>query len=418
MSCTLSESFPQELVELVISHLAADQAALKACTLVCQSFSVAAQRHLFHTISLTFNTPRLIQVRDAASPQVSLVRRLAIEENNPVFDSPSTEQLIVDTLRRLPNLIQIELMGQWLDTRQNTGLSNEIVLRECCRPTVNRLSLICIHIYRPELLQACASLPHLTLGICSFSLPSGSESHSDTSIAQQIRLSSLTIGGIALPDLENDASDAIDFFLHPSCPFSLDNLRSLVIFTATPEDYMRIHSFTQSQLQSITSFTIIVDSDSCEVLSGLGSAVSDPPMHPIDLSKMPKLERLTLYCDDSMKGDEKVAWVITHLATIPQSGNLTRLTLPVQCEGMESKKSWSTLDDCLIRFISLREVDIKVHIERQPWQSIQTDSTPTTRDFFYDALAKTSKEKSLNVEFVSKVAELLQDLNNEVLTWL
>lgn len=64
-------SLPQELIDAVIAELHANQAALRACTLVCHSWSVPAQRSLFSTILLA---PSLFGM--SSSPGTSLIARL------------------------------------------------------------------------------------------------------------------------------------------------------------------------------------------------------------------------------------------------------------------------------------------------------------------------------------------------------
>jgi hypothetical protein len=50
-------SFPYEIVEMIVTHIAHDPRALKACSLTCHSWYMAAVPHLHHTLILTGNRP-------------------------------------------------------------------------------------------------------------------------------------------------------------------------------------------------------------------------------------------------------------------------------------------------------------------------------------------------------------------------
>ena len=49
---------PYEIVEIIITHTAHDLGALKACSLTCRSWYIAAVPHLHHTLTLTDAKPR------------------------------------------------------------------------------------------------------------------------------------------------------------------------------------------------------------------------------------------------------------------------------------------------------------------------------------------------------------------------
>jgi hypothetical protein len=49
----MASRLPYEILEIIIAHIAHDLNALKACSLACRSWSIAAVPHLHHTLTLT-----------------------------------------------------------------------------------------------------------------------------------------------------------------------------------------------------------------------------------------------------------------------------------------------------------------------------------------------------------------------------
>jgi hypothetical protein len=43
---------PQDVVEAIMATISPDYSSLSACALVCHSFCLAAQRHIFHNVDL------------------------------------------------------------------------------------------------------------------------------------------------------------------------------------------------------------------------------------------------------------------------------------------------------------------------------------------------------------------------------
>ncbi|KAF9525792.1 hypothetical protein CPB83DRAFT_908901 [Crepidotus variabilis] len=115
-SLAMNSQIPQEIVNAIVDNLsckAVDRTSLLACTLVSQSFSGPARRHLFSTISIRWKQNKSVeaQVRQLLSMISSrsdlrfLVRSLLIEDLGHNRSNPSVARAMDDT-SDLFNLLQ------------------------------------------------------------------------------------------------------------------------------------------------------------------------------------------------------------------------------------------------------------------------------------------------------------------------
>ncbi|KAF8645852.1 hypothetical protein AX16_007510 [Volvariella volvacea WC 439] len=375
---------PQDIIDSIIDELAEDSDALKACSLVAQSFVYPSRRHLFHHIHLPLFHTRLDSMLAilSACPRrhLSLVRSLQLENlDTKFFDGTS----LLNTIRSFDNLTRLEVQCRWKGSfdpvNSNAGLGNRDILRECCQPSITHLSLLMSPVIPPEEFYRCTSLAHLSLVDVGF-LP-GTEQ-----------------GPVPLIPLK---SLYIEPPLHPSCPWNLDQLEAFGFREQEPLQYKKFLSLIKtSPWLSVTSlaigpprlceplcfsFTIYLQQSSNRTCGRL----------LLDLSVMPNLACLTFSFFNFGSNPQQTLWLTLQLQKLHPSNQLHELHLWFMFSHYPSHSTqmqiqWERLDDCLTsdRFKKLKLV------------KLLCQSRYESSDEVIQSLPKTKEQKTLRVDVV------------------
>lgn len=106
---------PQELSDMIIDFLHADKRTLKACSLVCRSWTAAAQYHILYSFRLTAEPSKggyAVQLRPLLEPPVCDRIRELVLTPGPSRYSPLSEftmDVLLTVLKALPALRSLSL---------------------------------------------------------------------------------------------------------------------------------------------------------------------------------------------------------------------------------------------------------------------------------------------------------------------
>ncbi|KAF8643334.1 hypothetical protein AX16_009063 [Volvariella volvacea WC 439] len=299
-----NKEVPQELIGDIISFFKGYQRTLRACSLVCRSFTPYAQQYIFYHLRIRrasdIENPVLYYkgLIEGVGGHLKHVRSLRIA----IAGHQSSLPVLVPILERMVNLERVEL--EYDDS--SAQLLKLVYL--CCKPTVTRFD--CHGTGAPGgYLRQCVSLQHL--GLYRLKSPMYPEPDSPRF---QVPLKSVFICHL------NEG--LYRWLLTPGCPVSLHSLNALGIKLVDPSDFVQR---AKPLIERCSSLEVLAISPPAEFAVPLDS----PSNHQFSLLDLGLLPRITcLVFSFYEMPEEKLTstpWVISQLSRIPINNNLTEL---------------------------------------------------------------------------------------------
>lgn len=165
----LSCSIPQDVVDIIISHLGDDNDALKQCSLISHSCLAAGRRHLFSTVSL-YSARRCQQLNNLLTTNPYLTtytRHLCLDGQQKPFDPRRSRCWVSEpTLPVVLNMIAPRLNSLALHYIYWKELSSELqhtMLDILHTPGVFNVNLVSVHSFPTNLLTHLSHLRRLSL---------------------------------------------------------------------------------------------------------------------------------------------------------------------------------------------------------------------------------------------------------------
>ncbi|KAF8652339.1 hypothetical protein AX16_004444 [Volvariella volvacea WC 439] len=354
----MSIQVPPEIIASIIDHLADDRSTLKACSLVARPFVYPSHKHFFRHVDITLFPKSSLEINERLSKicagseyNLSRVRSLSMKSLNwTQHQSGYNRRLLIRALQSLVNLNEVSVicLQHWQPflTGDETGITNADILRECCRPSITKLSLSGSYYYPANHFELCTSLTHLSLEHCAFLPPSqGAIS------ATQILLKSLHLGPfwepVATGSLQGPGMPATEFLQQPFSPWSIEHLEEFSFRAANDMQYDEFTNFMRCLPVSITSFTAELP------YAFQTRSTAQEITTLIDISAFPRLSHFGLKVQEhEPERNGCVPWATAQLRSVPISNSLSKLhlefTFDRRCNFIpDGGCEWDELDDCL-----------------------------------------------------------------------
>ncbi|KAF8637205.1 hypothetical protein AX16_010864 [Volvariella volvacea WC 439] len=344
-----TREIPEELFELIIAHLAGDAATLRACSLVCRSFTPSSQRHLFHRLSIVracdsdIGSPGATKyyvdhytrlLRDIPM-QLQYIRSLSLQ----VSGDKSCTVIITTILQRLVNLNRMVL------NCFSYSPDDKKLLQLCSKPTVTHISMFGGDGVPADFLRGCASLQNLAILNANIAPPEASE----------LEPASLQVSPKSFLIFVLGNRDTYDWLQSPRCPVNFRNLNALGIGTAYEGDFV---GCAIPLVRLSTSVEVLAVKPSYQFTKPLGDFDGDT-LPLLDLDLLPCLTCLTLsFFEMPEENVTMISWVVAQLSKLPANNHLTELQIWIHnsddSENAQNddhfetwSRHWERLDDVL-----------------------------------------------------------------------
>ncbi|KAF8662052.1 hypothetical protein AX16_001237 [Volvariella volvacea WC 439] len=356
-------NLPFELTKAIIGHLEYETDALMACRLTSRTFYSIAETYHLHHLVIPFDDPSfsesspivklLTDIRNHPQHRLSLYQSLSLRLIKA--RCPFDQALLLDVLRSLVGLVHISISydKNWsaYNEDETTSSFTREIFRECCRPTITRLSLSG-NLLPSDDLQRCTSLVSLSLKDSAFILPKEPPT-------SRIPIKSFYVGPFTVT-MSEGTTPGVFFHRYSSCPWDLCNLEAFAFLAQDDIDYRVSMAITRYKSNPCIIATLAVEIPQHE----LGNTPS------IYLGSLPRLARLAFRIEERLASQNScLFWLVKQLRTVHQANQLSELHLWVTIHeptiaGVQ-KSRWCMLDDCLMedRFNSLRDVRIGVRLD-------------------------------------------------------
>lgn len=225
---------PQELIDIIIEHLAGDRRALKACSVVCHAFLSASRTHLHHWVEIDERTCR--------SAAESLTASVADHTMEVYIESPYdnfewlSEGSLAHILQRLVRLRKIKLNRCSWSTL--TPEFQEEVFRTLRRPSLRHIQFYSISLLPISFFSQFVDLKHLELASVSLMVPEEEESVVLPYTGPRSQLESLGLSivpgelpAVTIEEQRNCLITIVDLLLNKSTALDVTRLRHISIDT-------------------------------------------------------------------------------------------------------------------------------------------------------------------------------------------
>ncbi|KAF8643347.1 hypothetical protein AX16_009076 [Volvariella volvacea WC 439] len=312
-----NKEIPDELIDVITSHLKYDRIALQTCSLICWSFALASQRYLFHHLTIwrvrEIDSQRLqdrcvrrfTELLEDIPTQLKHVQSLTMD----VAGHNSSLPIIVSILERLINLTEVSL------TCSNCKPDDMELVRLCCKPSVTRLHISDCTRFPGEYILSCTSLQHLGLYRSVIVSP---ESCELDPTPVRVPLKSFFI--------RPHRDWTLESFLwsNPECAVTFRNLHALAIEATHPDD---LTQWAKSLAREASSVEVLAISPPYNFRRA-SSRLRDQQLPLLNLHLLPHLTCLVFSIFHKTSDESTmIPWIVSQLSTIPSNNRLTELQI-------------------------------------------------------------------------------------------
>ncbi|KAF9461430.1 hypothetical protein BDZ94DRAFT_812896 [Collybia nuda] len=363
---------PQDILNVVVDHLANDRPTLKTCTLISRFFRYSCQIHLFGTLCLKIDEERRNQqllciLMD--HPALALcVQNLELQLLYLRWEPPTGHEhkpmvTIIPLLLHLRSL-RMTYESNYMLAWKGSGELHEAVLHLFNLPTLMRLSLGCIQDFPIDVfLRRCTRLRDLTLTLVYEPDNTPDSNNNPDLYAPSIVTPKFQLDALRISTIQN--SGRLLRGLIDSNSIGIQSLRKLEFGRVERvQDIDDCQKALEDCAASLEIFKVSVASETLAL--SIGNALTKT----MDLSRLSRLRKLTLEVDASMP--EALPWMHALLDSVSPSNNIEEVAIHdtgFRGTGIDlSDHRWSVVDLAIASWASpsLRTVSLVIGQHWEP----------------------------------------------------